>query len=66
MKSASFEQKPFQTLKHRVTGRLATLSWNIVTDDPSSCLLFLHHKDFISYSHDLPSVTNKKQKQTQD
>ena len=37
MKGASFEHKPFKTLKHRVRGRIDTLSRNIATDDPSSC-----------------------------
>ena len=37
MKGASFARKPFKTLKHLVTGRIDTLSPNIVTGDPSSC-----------------------------
>ena len=37
MKGACFGRKPFETLKHRVTGRLDTLSRNIATSDPSSC-----------------------------
>ena len=36
-KAHSFGRKPFETLKHRVTGRLDTLSRNIVTSDPSPC-----------------------------
>ena len=38
MKGASFEQKNIKnTLKHRVKGKLDTLSRNIAADDPSSC-----------------------------
>ena len=37
MKGASFGQKPFETLKYRVTGKLDTLSRNIATSAPSSC-----------------------------
>ena len=36
MKGASFARKLFKTLKHLVTGRIDTLSRNIVTGDRSS------------------------------
>ena len=37
MKGASFGRKPFETLKHRVRGRIDTRSRNIATSDPSPC-----------------------------
>ena len=36
MKSACFGLKPFETLKHQITGKLDTQSRNITTSDPST------------------------------
>ena len=54
MKGASFAQKKNiqNTLKHQVSGRIDTLSRNIVTGDPSSCrqCYFRSWKVTISFS----------------